>query len=100
MRKFGKFFTGKFAIFNVTPTDDEEVLQHGNALACSGNYPVGTNACFNVGISGGCGPDCFEYQRGGCEVALEMIDAIKEGKYPDHSLADHYEIYDYGGKAR
>ena len=100
-KKFGKFLSGKGAIFNDVPASDEESLQHGNALAhgVNSNYPVGTSPCFNVGISGGCGPECFEYQRGGCEVAEEMVDAIKDNKYPDFTLEEHYQIYDKRGVA-
>ena len=53
-------------LFGDPPKDEEEALQHGNALANTGNYPVGTTECFNVGISGGCGVDCFVYQKGEC----------------------------------
>jgi hypothetical protein len=61
-----RFVTGLFHIFNPIPTNEEEAAQHGNALAKSGNYPVGTSECFNVGISGGCGKDCFVYLKGDC----------------------------------
>ena len=46
--------------FEQAPRNELEAAQHGNALANTGNYPVGTSECFNVGISGGCGPDCFD----------------------------------------
>lgn len=61
-----KFKSGPAHIFNPVPQNEEESLAHGNALARSGNYPVGTSECFNVGISGGCGPECFVYQKGKC----------------------------------
>lgn len=67
-----KFKTGKAHIFNPVPKNEEEALQHGNALAASGNYPVGTSECFNVGISGGCGPECFVYLKGACGEPQEM----------------------------
>lgn len=54
-------------VFEPPPQNEIEALQHGNALANTGNYPVGTSECFNVGIAGGCGPDCFVYKKGGCE---------------------------------
>ena len=60
-------------LFEGSPENEEEALQHGNALANTGNYPVGTSECFNVGISGGCGPDCFVYLKGECEEPQEMI---------------------------
>lgn len=55
-----KFFTEN------PPANEEEALQHGNALANTGNYPIGTSECFNVGIAGGCGQDCFVFKRGDC----------------------------------
>jgi len=87
------FKTGPFHIMNPVPENDEEVLKHGNALAASGNYPVGTNACFNVGISGGCGIDCFEYRRGGCDEPQELVPRIEDGEAEDWTLEDHYELY-------
>lgn len=54
-------------IYEPAPKNELEALQHGNALANTGNYPVGTSECFNVGISGGCGQDCFVYMKGACE---------------------------------
>ena len=67
MKQNAKFIIGPFYIHNPIPQNEEEALAHGNALAASGNYPIGTSECFNVGISGGCGPDCFVYLKGGCE---------------------------------
>ena len=83
-----RFKTGVAHIFNPTPQNEEEVLQHGNALAASGNYPVGTSACFNIGISGGCGIECFVYQKGECGEPDEMIPRL-DGK----QLLQHYKIY-------
>ena len=60
-------------LFEKPPRNHEEALQHGNALANTENYPVGTSDCFNVGISGGCGPECFAYLEGKCEEPQEMI---------------------------
>ena len=98
MKKFGKFSTGPGVIFNPVPQNKEEALQHGNALAYgeNSNYPVGTSACFNVGISGGCGPDCFVYQAGECEISGEMIEHLEPGgKYANSewTLEQHYELY-------
>lgn len=76
-----KFIKGPLHIFNPVPANEEESLAHGNALAASGNYPVGTSGCFNVGISGGCGPDCFVYLKGKCDEPQEMIERLDdEGK--------------------
>jgi hypothetical protein len=91
-----KFKTGPGHIFNPVPTNEEEALQHGNALAASCNYPVGTSGCFNVGISGGCGIDCFVYQGGECEVPGEMVEQLEPGgKYYGEgwTLEQHYKIY-------
>lgn len=66
-----KFISGPGHIFNPAPTNEEEALEHGNALARSGNYPVGTSECFNVGISGGCGPECFVYLKGDAKSRLK-----------------------------
>jgi hypothetical protein len=68
----GKFKKGPCHIFNKIPTNEIEAIQHGNALAASGNYPVGTGECFNVGISGGCGADCFVYKKGKCSESEEI----------------------------
>lgn len=72
--RFGDFATGGGVIYNKAPTNEDEVIQHGNALAASGNYPVGTSACFNIGIAGGCGQDCFVFKDGDCDVEQEIKD--------------------------
>jgi len=77
-RRYGKYSTGPAHIFNKPPTNEEEAVQHGNAMAASGNYPVGTSGCFNVGISGGCGSDCFVYKKGECPEPQEIEDMVKE----------------------
>ena len=82
-----KFKTGKAHIFNPVPVNEKEALEYGNALAASGNYPVGTGECFNVGISGGCGLDCFVYLKGECDEPQEMLPL--EG---DH-LKQHEKLY-------
>ncbi len=73
MKRYGKFKTGPVHIFNPVPMNEKESLQHGNALATSGNYPVGTSECFNVGISGGCGKKCFVYVKGECSESQEIV---------------------------
>lgn len=92
--KKNKFISGPGAIFNPVPQNEEESIQHGNALASGkdSNYPVGTSGCFNVGISGGCGPECYVYRDGDCDVSGEMIERIGS-KYKDWTLEQHYEIY-------
>ena len=85
---FGKYTTGPGHIFNHPPTNKEEAAQHGNALAASDNYPVGTSECFNVGIAGGCGPDCYIYREGRCDEPGEMLPRLdKEG------ILRHNELY-------
>lgn len=82
-RQFGRFAITRqngnplFDIWQGPPRNEEEAIQHGNALAATGNYPIGTNGCFNVGISGGCGPDCYVYKEGNCENADEILESIK-----------------------
>ena len=67
------------------PQNEEEAIQHGNALANTGNYPVGTSECFNVGISGGCGPDCFVYLKGDCEEPQEMLPRLEKAELERHN---------------
>lgn len=85
MKKFSSDFDG---IFNPVPCNEEEASRHGNALAATGHYPVGTSECFNVGISGGCGPDCFVYLKGECGEPQEMIPHSTE-----EQLEEHYKLY-------
>lgn len=61
-----------------SPRNEIEALQHGNALANTGNYPVGTSECFNVGIAGGCGPECFVYLKGECSEPQEMLPSLDD----------------------
>ena len=75
-------------LFEDPPKNEEEALQHGNALANTGNYPVGTSGCFNVGISGGCGPSCFVYLKGECEEPQEMIERLD-----DDGIKKHHVLY-------
>lgn len=95
-KKRNKFLSGKGAIFNPVPQNEEEALQHGNALAAGSdsNYPVGTSECFNVGISGGCGWDCFVYQKGECSESGEMLDRLTTKE----ELEIHYDLYPLEGK--
>jgi len=84
-----KFLSGPSHIFNPIPQNHDEALAHGNALAKSGNYPVGTSDCFNVGISGGCGPDCFVYLEGRCNEPQEIFERLNE-----EQKKNYYEIYE------
>ena len=76
-------------LFEAPPMNEGEAIQHGNALANTGNYPVGTSECFNVGISGGCGPDCFVYLKGKCDEPQEMIERL----LGEEELERHYSLY-------
>jgi hypothetical protein len=75
-------------LFEPAPRNELEALQHGNALANTGNYPVGTSECFNVGIAGGCGPDCFVYLKGQCGEPQEMLPGMDAD-----GLKLHAELY-------
>jgi hypothetical protein len=57
--------------FSSPPTSEEESSLIGNMLFAEGHYPAGTSDCFNVGIMGGCGFDCFVLQEGRCDCFLD-----------------------------
>lgn len=75
---------GKYSDCNlslaISPKNEEESLQYGNALANSGNYPVGLSGCFCVGISGGCGVECYVFQNGECENTDEVLEQFMENR--------------------
>ena len=54
------------------PNSELESDQYANALSDSGYYPKGLNGCFTVGISGGCGVDCWVYQEKNCPNLAEI----------------------------
>ena len=89
MKKDNRYVSGLFHIFNPVPKNKEEALAHGNALAASGNYPVGTSECFNVGISGGCGPECYVYLNGECEEPQEIVPILETKE----EIEMHNELY-------
>lgn len=79
------------AIFIRTPTNQKESNKYANILA-TGNYPNGLDGCFTVGISGGCGTNCFVYKDGECKEPEEFI----ESKYKEMSkeeLREFKELY-------
>lgn len=79
------------AIFTGIPSNQEESDKMANILA-TGNYPVGLDGCFTVGISGGCGVNCFVYQDGECTEPEEFI----ENKYKemtDEEIKQFKELY-------
>jgi len=81
--------THMFLLLAGPPRNHEEAVQHGNAMAATGDYPVGTTDCFNVGISGGCGPDCFAYLEGNCEEPDEMLPRLEN----EDEIKRHRELY-------
>ena len=87
-----KFISGPGHIFNPVPSNREEAVQHGNALANSGNYPVGTSDCFNVGISGGCCHECFVYREGRCDEPQEMVERLAG----EDEIQLHKKLYESG----
>jgi hypothetical protein len=78
----------KKLIMQPPPKDDVEVLQHCNALFNEGHYPIVTDPCFNVGISGGCGLECFVYLNGECGEPDEMLSGLTQ-----EEMARHEELY-------
>lgn len=71
-------FDGKdFYSLSISPKNERESIDYGNALCDIGHYPAGLDGCFTVGISGGCGTKCFVYQDGKCDVPEEMIERLK-----------------------
>ena len=78
-------------IFMGIPSNQEESDKMANILA-TGNYPVGLDGCFTVGISGGCGVNCFVYQDGECTEPEEFIeDKYKE--MTDEEIKQFKELY-------
>ena len=70
-----------------SPTNEEEVLQHANALVSDGHM-LCTDPCHNIGISGGCGLECFVYLKGECDEPDAMIEGL-EGE----EIVRHIELY-------
>ena len=62
-----------------SPQNKQESEQYANALSDSGYYPKGLGGCFTVGISGGCGTECWVYQEGKCGIADEVLERALEG---------------------
>lgn len=90
--KTGVKSAGKYNERNVysmsdSPKNKEESDDYANALSNGGHYPVGLNGCFTVGISGGCSPNCWVFQKGDCEEPVEgfinMEDAELLALYDD-----------------
>jgi hypothetical protein len=73
------------------PSNQEESDKMANILA-TGNYPAGLDGCFTVGISGGCGVNCFVYQDGECTEPEEFIEN-KYKKMTDEEIKQFKELY-------
>lgn len=78
-------------IYGGSPQNQKESDQYANVLA-RGNYPVGLDGCFTVGISGGCGVNCFVYKEGGCEVADEFL-SNNYKDMTDEEILEFLELY-------
>ena len=52
-------------ILTAPVTTKEGADRLSNIMYASGDYGH-ESGCFVVGISGGCGPDCYVYQEGDC----------------------------------
>lgn len=50
---------------------------------------IGTSDCHKVGIMGGCGLDCWVYQKGKCPVPDEMISRFET----EEDRENHSELY-------
>lgn len=74
-----------------TPKNEKESREFANVLA-KGNYPIGLDGCFTVGISGGCGVDCFVYQDGECKNPEEFIE-IKHKEMNKQEIEEFKELY-------
>lgn len=55
---------------NLGNTDFEAMASTINDL-CD-DLPKGRGACFDIGSNGGCGADCAEFCRGGCDEPQEI----------------------------
>lgn len=81
------------------PSNQEESDRYANTLA-TGNYPIGLDGCFTVGISGGCGWNCFVFQDGDCNIATELLEANffnmteKEKQWFLDTYPQHIDIFD------
>jgi hypothetical protein len=55
------------------PTNDNQAAAHANALTrIDSGIMLCADGCFNVGIAGGCGHNCYVYQAGDCPEPDEM----------------------------
>ena len=84
------FLTGPGHVFNPVPTNDEERLQAGNAMAASGNYPYGMSGCYCVGLNGGCGLKCYVYKEGNCGEPWQVFENVE---LTEEDKNNHYKLY-------
>ena len=86
-------------VYTESPKSKEESSKYGNLLYKSGSYPAGTSDCFNVGISGGCGIECFVFVSGGCEEPQEIkAEHVIEfySKEDAQEILDSYDCFKEG----
>lgn len=63
-------------------------MKKSNSPDVSVNYPFTMSECFNVGMSGGCGPECYICLEGRCAEPQEMLPRLD-----DQGIALHYNLY-------
>lgn len=81
----------KGLVFEKYPTDEESAVKYANRLYATGYYPAGLDSCFCVGISGGCGLECFVYQNGECRNPDELYDNCINKDSEEEK--EHFEMY-------
>jgi hypothetical protein len=88
-KTYGKYNEKDIYSMADPPKNEEETNDYANALYSSGYYPAGLDGCFTVGISGGCGLDCWVYQEGKCKNAGEFEDELQD----KDDIDLHNELY-------
>lgn len=78
-------------IYGGSPKNQEESREYANVLS-KGNYPYGLDGCFTVGISGGCGTNCFVYKDGECKEPEEFIEN-KHKEMISEEIEEFKELY-------
>lgn len=84
-------YKSNFIELEDTPKNQNESNRYANKLA-QGNYPAGLDGCFTVGISGGCGLNCFVYKNGECKEPDEFIDT-KIKKMTQEDIEEFCNLY-------
>lgn len=76
-KTFGKYNEKDIYSMADSPKTENQSRDYANALHGSGYYPAGLDGCFTVGISGGCGTECWVYLEGKCKEPQEMIPRLE-----------------------